>query len=125
MATEAYEVMQIDVWGPASLVSHRGNRYLLTITDDYTPRAFTVLHESESDSSYCSQAHLSISKNISGPGKSPIKKQLAMLLEKTGKEAQKCARGGLGKLSWDESRPRQVGSGERLRPRGLGLGGLV
>jgi hypothetical protein len=38
MATEAYEVVHTDVWGPAPLVSHRGNRYLLTITDDYIRR---------------------------------------------------------------------------------------
>ena len=33
-ATEAYEGVHTDVWGP--IKSHRGNRYLLTITDDYT-----------------------------------------------------------------------------------------
>jgi len=38
MATEAYEGVYTDVWGPAPLISHRGNRYLLTITDDYTRR---------------------------------------------------------------------------------------
>jgi transposase InsO family protein len=35
-ATKAYEGVHTDVWGPAPIQSHRGNRYLLTITDDYT-----------------------------------------------------------------------------------------
>ena len=36
IATEAYEGVHTDVWGPAPLVSHRGNRYFLTIIDDFT-----------------------------------------------------------------------------------------
>jgi transposase InsO family protein len=38
LTTAAYEGVHTDVWGPAPLKSYRGNRYLLTITDDYTRR---------------------------------------------------------------------------------------
>jgi GAG-pre-integrase domain len=53
IATEAYEGVHTDVWGPAPIKSHRGNRYLLTITDDYTRRVKVYCMKLKSEAREC------------------------------------------------------------------------